>query len=809
MNVNTSSQQLNRRISEWFCAKYNCQTYFYSSLDEQKLHSGNVPKNITIFGDFVISMHDLSPFFDKIKSIHLLCRKSVEIAKCLYPEASELIHLIPRYELYPAGPKSKPLSQKDKLTFVYPGRISRSKNIELLVSVFYQLSKIFDCEFKLLGDYDRVISFQENSILNPLSLDQWKERFNSHLKRYQWKHKPELIRDLTPENWLSLVPTNSILISMSTYYMEDFSVSMAQGQAEGFPCIVPDLGGFSDLIGNVLKIPNHFIRSNNTEIFGKHIDTYALKIAEYIKNNFKTLNSMDTALSPLIKSSIRLPGNIQDIRGNRIIHFFANPIGQKFMHQYYKVWGSSKTKIKYSFFTTDEYVRWRSLVEIISEQEKLWINKIDTDTNVNFYEKHHVNGHIKDILSATAWVFSAITRKLQYTLRVLREELPSKVPLFAYTHESTSLLCSNYHQREISPLLRSCDTLLLFNPRDLELANKSYTNIHTKLVSTKFFKEVKTNTTPLGDFTYLGRISEQKCLHQLVFAAKLSCKLLRQNKKKINIIGWEDHYGSPNMRMESKSYSLFLHKLIKNLNVQDICIMHPPLPSKQVESYIKENKCIGVFPSLHSDENFGMVPIIFYQLGLPTIISDWGGFGQFQNSFGKLVDYLQVYKTSLGPVLNPFEISKKLDYYSSLKTPPRGKLSSDFFNIEQTAERISDKKYTETKVEITRQSKKLMAHLKLPHHGQNQKALFNGYDDPNVQDIFKIYGMNSEHSIKYNYLVPWVTIKQGKIIIEDHHRGITEIDYDETNDKRVNSVNGEVFLSTEQYEKLSKEGYIY
>lgn len=55
----------------------------------------------------------------------------------------------------------------------------------------------------------------------------------------------------------------------------------------------------------------------------------------------------------------------------------------------------------------------------------------------------------------------------------------------------------------------------------------------------------------------------------------------------------------------------------------------------------------------------------------------------------------------------------------------------------------------------------------------------------------------------------WVTIKQGKIIIEDHHRGITEIDYDETNDKRVHSVNCDVYLSTEQYEKLSKEGYIY
>jgi hypothetical protein len=90
----------------------------------------------------------------------------------------------------------------------------------------------------------------------------FKKKIQKLIADLDWSIDPVFCENLGPHAWYREKIHNPMLVSLSTHFMEDFSVSAAQAQAQGWPCLVPSWGGFQDICGpNVLKFSPHLVAS--------------------------------------------------------------------------------------------------------------------------------------------------------------------------------------------------------------------------------------------------------------------------------------------------------------------------------------------------------------------------------------------------------------------------------------------------------------------------------------------------------------------------------------------------------------------
>lgn len=173
----------------------------------------------------------------------------------LFGLAENQVSVIPRYELFPL----KKADQTEKINwwerdFVYSGRISPCKNIELMISTFALLKKEHQLKTKLyiIGPHDdevmpgsKEMDFSYKSLVEDLK------------NKYQIQDALIFLDPESPEQWMNHSAfTNPLLINFSTFLHEDFGVSVAQAQASGWACLVSGWGGHIDLKGdNVFTIP--------------------------------------------------------------------------------------------------------------------------------------------------------------------------------------------------------------------------------------------------------------------------------------------------------------------------------------------------------------------------------------------------------------------------------------------------------------------------------------------------------------------------------------------------------------------------
>lgn len=151
------------------------------------------------------------------------------------------IGVIDRYQLFPAHQKELPFPLlKDGSRFIYSGRASRLKNVDITHQFIAALSDRLGLKFEFLlcGPY-----FKEEDYLSRIL-----------------PHPNVSITGLGDlgEDWVKQINTMDnypILIHLSTDPLDDFGVSVAQWQQYGLPLIVGALGPYSELRGeNVFKI---------------------------------------------------------------------------------------------------------------------------------------------------------------------------------------------------------------------------------------------------------------------------------------------------------------------------------------------------------------------------------------------------------------------------------------------------------------------------------------------------------------------------------------------------------------------------
>lgn len=197
--------------------------------------------HIVLYGNFLRSLIEI-PLWP-IQNIYLwvLSERTKEIILKLTKLPRDHVGVIPRSMLQ----KRSPLRIKTTKNLFYAGRISRQKNIVELLLTTYFLQKEHTQEYtlSLYGDFDN--EYNQNhgrfSFRNT-----FEKEINEIIKLLEWTNCPALLGHFDKYDWPNQIKKPSTFLSLSTFFMEDFGVSIAQSLESGHKCLTSDWGGFSD-----------------------------------------------------------------------------------------------------------------------------------------------------------------------------------------------------------------------------------------------------------------------------------------------------------------------------------------------------------------------------------------------------------------------------------------------------------------------------------------------------------------------------------------------------------------------------------
>lgn len=323
----TSISILKERCNHFFTKRNYNANPFYIDIDLAD-HSTDVTfdsrqtVDIVFFGGIIRKSCILKDLNFSTARLWVLSNSYKKILSDFFSIPPSSIGIIDRLALFeplpmPQIPLPKFIAGKT-YNFVYPGRLSRPKNIILLLKAVYCLQKDYDLNINLtlLGDFDEELNHSSRSIARlPL-----KDEVQALLDHLDWHTKPNIMPPLPSHSWHQSLPSDTVLINLSTYLQEDFGVSCAQWQQQNRPMIISNWGGHCDIFGkNILKI--------NPLIIGDHdypeelTHFFSKKIAEEIFNS-------SCASMPI--ASISMPAKVapQPIDGNNLVALIENRLSR-------------------------------------------------------------------------------------------------------------------------------------------------------------------------------------------------------------------------------------------------------------------------------------------------------------------------------------------------------------------------------------------------------------------------------------------------------------------------------------------------
>ncbi len=147
---------------------------------------------------------------------------------------SSSIKVISRYDILTQ--KDPEYSFCEANSLVYSGRVVVGKNVELLIGVFNQMQQ--SKHFKNKNIF----------LCGPTDLNSLK----NEICKYRWNRTPHLLGNLGPQ-WFNKFDRPA-LITLSTYRLDDFNVSLAIAQNQGWPVVAPSWNAFHDLQGHEVQL---------------------------------------------------------------------------------------------------------------------------------------------------------------------------------------------------------------------------------------------------------------------------------------------------------------------------------------------------------------------------------------------------------------------------------------------------------------------------------------------------------------------------------------------------------------------------
>jgi len=427
-------------------------------------------------------------------------------------------------------------------------------------------------------------------------------------------------------------------------------------------------------------------------------------------------------------------------------------------------------------YSEDNFV-WSSMQEIIPGLVDCWketfkrkgepFKFINLDTD-------NISEHLKDLMSSKEIVLTSFNLKISNAAIMIREKLGINARFHIHLHGLASVACWPIHEFGLGKLLTTNDIFYSSSKRDSETFKLSFENTSSIVVPfhlPSLYKSSKRKQMEKPLLVYVGRIAEQKNLHQLLWAVSLIKKHHSPVDFELKIFGKEDGLGSPNMDLDSLNYQDFLNELKDKLNLDNVTF-EGFVERSLLDKWIVENEHIFVSPSLHSDENFGMAALKSIASGNQAILSDWGGHTGFSDKFGTTnISLVKVHSGQYGPCLDPKELVDAILNRINLKNLDS---NVDSYNFSQVVDQYYAALKTSSLESIPLRPTGLAKRVHQKRNklvGKKYCQCFESYQDPDAKFFFEGYGMSGH--IKRDYvgeIAPWTT--EGAFI--DPHKGKVE-----------------------------------
>jgi glycosyltransferase involved in cell wall biosynthesis len=440
--------------------------------------------------------------------------------------------------------------------------------------------------------------------------------------------------------------------------------------------------------------------------------------------------------------------------------------------------------------------------EIIPFIEQSW-----TDTAVSegltvttiLVEDSRSESLFKAALVASKIVVTAFNVEIALALVALRTRFYVDTPFVFYIHGLASVACWPLKQWGVLDVWGKQDIFISSAQRDLDLLKLSVNTNNAFIVPFALLDNISRDDSQESELRqghlslyYVGRISEQKNLHTLLWA--LSHYRFKNFSPRISldIFGGEDNLGSPNMGRESGHYLNVLISLVEQLGLSSVVKFHGHVDRTLIASRITPGKKIFISPSLHSDENFGMAALRALSMGHLAVLSNWGGHADFVQTFPESAYLVNVHVSETGPFIDLLSLVHVIENAAtSLKKPgvSKGEAHYSFINIRNILREVllsnADENFMiDKRVDI-------LARRWSGYRLNKQSCrIFESYLDRIYHQFCMTYAGESNYfqmqpSVKQELLeiAPWVEIVDDSVKINDPHRGSNEVHFRNITDR--------------------------
>lgn len=301
--------------------------------------------DVVFFGDFFRKFLETGSWTPERYRIWCLGQPTKKFLTGLAGFDENQVSVLPRDFLFLTPESfSLPDSGKDAIEFVYAGRLTASKRILTMIwSVFYLQQSGINATLSLYGEF-----FQEEKFCDCPGLNPYKENVLSLISRLQWKHPPRLLGNVESSDWLKHDPARTpVYYSLSVLPFEDFSVSVAQAQELGWPCVLSNWGAHKEIPGAVMKLPLQLFQRiqetlDSSEKEGKMIAAYIVSKSFSVQVNSElpfripeivTLSDFDRLRRMFLK---KWGMNFQDVIRHRTEDLRGSSKWDEFMKEYTK-----------------------------------------------------------------------------------------------------------------------------------------------------------------------------------------------------------------------------------------------------------------------------------------------------------------------------------------------------------------------------------------------------------------------------------------------------------------------------------------
>lgn len=433
--------------------------------------------------------------------------------------------------------------------------------------------------------------------------------------------------------------------------------------------------------------------------------------------------------------------------------------------------------------TSRKNYTWISMEEIISWIETIWKNwaiKRNIFFKIINVDDNHFSDLVKSAMQSEAIVVTCFNTSISNSLYSLRKKLSINVPWIFYIHGLASFGSWPLFYWKIGQLLTTKDIFIGSCQRDKDQFKLIFKNLEHQVIPFGLLENSiarSKTSTEKRKFSFIGRISSQKNLHTLLFSLSILKKLYKDSSWEMHFFGKEDNYGSPLMGVREKNYQKFLENLTSTLGLTKNIFFHGFVKRNKIDKIMEKEKWTFISPSLHSDENFGMAAFRSLLNGHNVILSDWGGHRDFFNEFSGPVKLVPVYKSSIGPFIDPMELAtlihEKTNLSNILEVPDYYSIS----NIESKFDLLWSRVRTPS-TQVPAMTSSLLSEIldrreQFLKIGSDGAQIYSDYQDTLKDPFFDAYGQR-KYNCSYKesiHLCPWVEESSSYYLINDPHRG--------------------------------------